>query len=463
MINLEHNGSKLCDGITRRELLTAGALGPAALSLPTLLAGRAEAARSGDRTFGRAKACIQIFLWGGPGGQETWDLKPNAPSETRGDFKPISTTVPGTQICEHLPLMAQRAHQYAILRSVTHTGVNHGTSSYHMLTGHIHFDPGTLRRPSKRDMPTFASSASRFMRAPGALPTAVAIPNPIWDGGVTEVPGQRAAILGDRYEPFRVTGELTRKDFRPDELRLTKGVDTNRLQRRATLLQAVQERGEFLKATDDVGSMGVFHERALNLLSSPDAYRAFDLGSETAKIRERYGWHWFGQSLALARRLVEAGVPLVTVYWNTPSLTVDESWDTHGDQHRRLKDTILPPFDKGLSALLDDLHERGLIDSTLVTWYGEFGRTPKINSGGGRDHWGFCQSIGMAGGGVQPGALYGTSTADGGYANSDPVSPDDVTATMFHLLGIPPSSEMLDHEQRPLLTSNGTPVRAILA
>jgi hypothetical protein len=463
VIRLEHSGLRLCDGLTRREFLRVGGLGPLGLALPALLAGRASAAparREGE--FGQAKACIQIFLWGGPGAQETWDLKPNAPSGTRGDFKPIRTSVPGTQICEHMPLLAQRAQRYAILRSVTHPGTNHGTGAYHMLTGHIHFDPGTLRHPTKQDMPNIAANASRFLRHPVHLPACVAIPHPIFDGDGGDVPGQGAGILGDRWEPFRVTGDLTLRDFRPESLRLASGLSGDRLRRRASLLRAIERQALSLGETSGGQAMNVFYEKALDLLSSPATYRAFDLSAETLPLRERYGWHIFGQSLALARRLVEAGVPLVTVYWNTPSLTVDESWDTHAEQHRRMKDHILPHFDRGLAALLDDLVERGMLDETLVTWYGEFGRTPKINSGGGRDHWGFCQSIGMAGGGIQGGACLGSSTADGGYPHTDPVTPDDVAATMFHCLGIDHRQVMYDLQQRPIPLSQGEVIRAIL-
>jgi hypothetical protein len=462
MIRLEHTGLRLCDGLTRREFLRVGGLGPIGLSLPVLLQqqGRVEAAAA--PSFGKAKRCIQIFLWGGPGAQETWDLKPEAPLGTRGDFKPIRTSVPGLEICEHMPQLAQRAHRYALIRSQAHTGVNHGTSSYHMLTGHIHYDPGTLRRPAKKDVPNWAINASRFLPHPSELPACVKIPDPIWDGGVTEVPGQRPGFLGSGHEPFRVTGDLTKPDFRPDTLRLVEGVDTGRMRRRASLLHAVEGRAGFLGRSEAGQELDVYYGKALNLLSSPLAYRAFDLSAETRPARDRYGWHWFGQSLLLARRLVEAGVPLVTVYWNTPSLTVDESWDTHGDQHRRMKDTILPPFDRGLSALLDDLHERGLLDSTLVTWWGEFGRTPKINRGGGRDHWGFCQSVGLAGGGIRGGVVHGSSTEDGGYPHSDPVTPDDLTATLFHLLGIDPHRDMVDLEGRPIPLSYGEVVRAIL-
>lgn len=460
MIRLERNTPGLCDGISRRTVLRVGALGPLALTLPDLLARRAAAAESGS--FGKAKGCIQIFLWGGPGAQETWDLKPDAPSETRGDFKPIRTSVPGTLICEHLPRMAERAHRYAILRSVAHTGINHGTSAYHMLTGHIHPNPGTLRHATRKDMPNIGASAARFLHPPAHLPPVVAIPHPIADGDGGDVPGQFAGILGSQSEPFRVTGDLTLKEFRPSTLKLVDGVDRNRLLRRARLQEAMTARGEFLGQEEQGQAVDTFYRQALNLLSSSETYRAFDLSAEPTTVRDRYGWHPFGQSLALARRLIEAGVPLVTVYWNTPTLTVDESWDTHGEQHRRLKDHILPPFDRALSTLLDDLHERSLLDQTLVTWYGEFGRTPKINRGGGRDHWGFCQSIGMAGGGIRGGALHGSSVPDGGYPASDAVSPDDVAATVFHCLGIDPHQTMLDLEQRPVPLSEGDVIRAVV-
>jgi hypothetical protein len=463
VIQLEHSGTRLCDGVSRREFLRVGALGPLGLSLAGLLAARADAAEPGATpSFGKARGCIQIFLWGGPGQHETWDLKPDAPVEVRGAFRPIPTSVPGTQICEHLPLLAAGAHRYALLRSVSHTGTNHGTSAYHMLTGHIHPSPGTLRHPTRSDMPNIAANAARFKSHPSYLPGVVAIPHPIVDGDGGDVPGQTAGILGDTCEPFRVTGDLTRADFRPSLLKLADGVDGARLRRRARLQEAVAGRAEFLEQSEAGKSADVFYRKALDLLTSGETYRAFDLSAEPATLRERYGKHTFGQSLALARRLIESGVPLVTVYWNNPSLEDDGNWDTHKEQHRRMKDHILPPFDQAVSALLDDLHQRGMLDSTLVTWYGEFGRTPKINGAGGRDHWGFCQSIGMAGGGVRGGTLFGSSTPDGGYPATDAVSPDDISGTMFHCLGIDARTDMYDLTRRPIPLSYGEPIRAIL-
>ncbi len=463
MIHFEHTGQKLCDGVTRREWLRLGALVAGGLTLPQFLAAKARAADNpASKSKTKARACIQMFLWGGPGAQETWDLKPEAPEGTRGDFKPIDTSVPGFQICEHLPLMARRAHKYATVRSLTHTGVNHGTSSYHMLTGHIHRSPGTLRHPEKSDMPNIGCNASRFLKHPNYLPPHVQLPAIINDGDGLPVPGQEPGILGENHVPFRVLGDLTKKDFRVPALTLSEGLTRDRLHRRAGLREAIDGHLEYLGAEQTGRAVDSSYERAVSLLASSKTEAAFDLSRESDVLREKYGNHHFAQALLLARRLVEAGVPFITVYWNSPSNTDDQSWDTHTDQHRRMGKHLLPAFDRSVSAFLDDMTERGLLDETLVTWYGEFGRTPRINRQGGRDHGGFCQSIGLAGGGVKPGVVYGTSTKDGGYADTLPVSPDDLSATIFHCLGIDHKQHMYDLAGRPIPLSFGEPVGELL-
>ncbi|MBI1901594.1 MAG: DUF1501 domain-containing protein [Planctomycetia bacterium] len=473
MLSIEHRGQKLCDGLTRRQWLSVGTLSAVGLSLPAMFRSRAlaeerspatrGAERPRPRGFGKAKACIQVFLWGGPGAQETWDLKPKAPEGTRGDFKPIATAVPGFSICEHLPQLAKRADRYTIVRSLSHTGVNHGTSAYHMLTGHIHFSPGTLRHPSKRDMPNLGVSAARFLSRPAHLPGHVALPSIVNDGDGLPVPGQGAGFLGSAYEPFLVLGDPTQKDFRVPALALADNVSRERLERRVSLQAAIEQQAAHLREDPAGVAVDSAFERALDLLQSSKTEAAFDLSREPEKIRDRYGWHHFAQSLLLARRLIEAGVPLVTVYWNSPSNADNQSWDTHTNQHERMRGHLLPPFDQAMSALLDELIERGMIDTTLVTWYGEFGRTPKINKAGGRDHWGFCQSIGLAGGGAASGLCYGASTKDGGYPDRDAVSPDDLSATVFHLLGVDHRQETHDLERRPVPLSYGDVVEAVLA
>jgi hypothetical protein len=469
MLTLTHRGTRLCDGVSRRQWLSAGALAGLGLSLPGLIASRALAAdgtRSVPATSGpapRAKSCILMFLWGGPGAQETWDLKPDAPAECRGEFRPIATAVPGTQVCEHLPELALRADRYALVRSLTHTGVNHGTSAYHMLTGHIHRSPGTLRHPERRDVPNLAVNAARFLQHPRHLPGCVHLPSIVNDGDGLPVPGQEPGFLGEGEAPFRVLADLTASDFRLPELALAPGVDANRLARRGDLRRLIETRLAALEEDELARAAEDSHRRAIELLSSPAAEAAFALAREPEAVRERYGRHHFGQGLLLARRLVEAGVPLVTVFWNSPSNTDDQSWDTHTDQHRRMREHLLPAFDRAASALLDDMAERGLLDETLLAWYGEFGRTPRINGGGGRDHWGFCQSIGLAGAGIRPGVVHGASTPDGGYAARDAASPDDLAATILAQLGIDHRQHMHDLDGRPLPLSYGEPIAGVLA
>ncbi|MFN0053914.1 MAG: DUF1501 domain-containing protein [Planctomycetales bacterium] len=468
MLQIQTHGTRLCDGLSRRAWLTVGALGPLGLTAPQWWQATAQGSETASpsapspKPRGTAKACIQIFLWGGPGAQEMWDLKPDAPSGIRGDFRPIATSVAGIHYSEHLPRLAQRAHQYTIIRSQTHTGVNHGTSSYHMLTGHIHWSPGTLRHPTRSDMPNLGCNAGRFLPHPEYLPPHVQLPAVINDGDNLPVPGQDPGILGEAHTPFRVLGDLTQSGFKVPALTLAQGLSRERLARRAGLREAIDSQLGHLSRETSGQSVEGSYARAVSLLASPETEAAFDLAREPAPLRDRYGMHHFSQALLLARRLVESGVPFVTVYWQSPNNADFASWDTHANQHVRLREHLLPAFDQSLSALLDDLTERGMLDETLVTWWGEFGRTPRINSAGGRDHWGFCQSVGLAGGGIQRGLAYGTSTKDGGYAETCPVTPDDLSATMFHCLGIDHRQHMHDLQGRPVRLSFGEPVREIL-
>jgi Protein of unknown function (DUF1501) len=440
-------GARFCDGSNRREFLQVGALGLAGLTL-------AELSRAaGAPRAGRARSCIQLFLWGGPSQHETFDLKPTAPDGIRGEFKPIATRVPGIRICEHLPRLARLADRYAIIRSLTHTGVNHGTSAYHVLTGHIHFAPGTLRHPTPNDYPNVGCAVARFGRRPQHLPAHVSLPSVLHDGDGGEVPGQGPGLLGQRYAPFMVTADPTQPDFSIDALALPAEVDGRRFRQRIGLRAALDRQ---VKQAGPL--MDSHHQRAFALLQSPAARRAFYLASEPDRVRQRYGNHPFGQSCLLARRLIEAGVALVTVYWNAPHIDDLQHWDTHKNSFKRLKEHLLPPYDLALSALLEDLHDRGLLADTLVTSMGEFGRTPKINRNGGRDHWGFCQSIVLAGGGVRGGQVYGSSDASAAYAAERPVSPDDVAATVFHRLGVPLNEELTDAQGRPLPLCLGKPV-----
>jgi hypothetical protein len=406
-------------------------------------------------------SCIQLFMWGGPSQLETFDLKPDAPEAIRGAFRPIATTVPGTHICEHLPRLARLADRYAIVRSMTHTGVNHGTSAYHMLTGRIHISPGTLRHPSPDDHPNVGCAVARFGRRPQSLPAHVALPSVLHDGDGGEVPGQGPGLLGQRWAPFLVQGDPTRPDFSVETLTLPGETSQLRLHGRIGLQAALDQAAGRLARLSGATDLASHYEHAFRLLQSPVARQAFDLAAEPVRLRQRYGQHAFGQSCLLARRLVEAGVRLVTVYWNTPSLADDDSWDTHANSFNRLRGSLLPPFDQAFTALLEDLTSRGLLDETLVLWMGEFGRTPLLNRNAGRDHWGFCQSILMAGGGVRGGQVYGRSDRHAAYAAEQPVSPDDLAATVFERLGIPLEQHVHDTKGRPLPLCLGRPVRGL--
>jgi hypothetical protein len=455
VLHLQSPGVPLCDGLSRREFLRVGGLALAGLSLPALFRGTARADQGKQS---KAKACIQLFMWGGPSQLETFDLKPHAPDGIRSLFQPIATNILNVRICEHLPRLARMADRYAILRSVTHTGVNHGTSAYHMLTGHIHATPGTLRHPAPSDHPSVGCAAACFGRQPRNVPAYVSLPSVLHDGDGGEVPGQGPGFLGQRRAAFLVNGDPTRPDFSVDVLRLPADVDNPRMRRRISLLAALEQEQDRLARLSSVGEAGDHHDRAFRLLQSAATQRAFHLASEPNRVRDRYGWHHFGQSCLLARRLVEAGVPLITVYWNAPHIDDIQHWDTHKDSVNRLKNHLLPPFDRAMTALLGDLYERGLLDSTLVVWMGEFGRTPKINKAVGRDHWGYCQSVLMAGAGVHGGQVYGSSDASAAYAAESPVSPDDLAATVFHSLGIPLEQEMRDMQGRPQPLCSGKPV-----
>jgi hypothetical protein len=451
MLRLCTSGTRLCDGLPRREFLRVGGLGLLGLGLPGLFHGRATAAP----TPARARSCIQLFLWGGPSQHETFDPKPDAPEGVRGLFRPADTAVPGVRICEYLPRLARLAGRYALVRSLTHTGVNHGTSAYHMLTGHLHFTPGTLRHPTPNDYPSVGCAAATFGRRPRDVPAYVALPSVLHDGDGGEVPGQGPGLLGQRSAPFLVSGDPTRPDFSMDVLQLPADVDGRRFRGRIGLQAALD--GAASHAAEE-GALDAHYEQAYRLLQSPATRRAFDLASEPEGSRQRYGLHHFGQSCLIARRLVEAGVPLVTVYWNAPHIDDLQHWDTHKDSFNRLQNHLLPHYDRAVTALLEDLHDRGLLAETLVMSMGEFGRTPKINKNAGRDHWGFCQSVLLAGAGVRGGQVYGSSDGSAAYAAELPVSPDDLAATVFHCLGIRLDQELHDAQGRPLPLCTGRPV-----
>jgi hypothetical protein len=462
MLSLLGRGTRLCDGLTRREALRVGGLGLLGLTWPDWLRAHAAADRGAPGGgSGKARACILIFNYGGPSHLDTWDLKPDAPAEVRGEFRPIATNVPGLSITEHLPRLARQAKHYAVVRSMTHRDNDHAIGAYLALTGHHHPKNAILGiepPATPQDMPALGSVVSRLRPAGRPVFSYVTLGD-LRHFGNNDSLGQNAGCLGRAYDPYTVP--FARPMDGALDLQAVASVmadrDGSRLGGRRRLLDQMSRAGRALEATADTRSLDDSTRRAFALLASPATRDAFDLSREPAKVRGRYGATAFGRNCLLARRLVEAGVPLVTLY-----SFGHRDWDTHGGNFRALKDTLLPPTDEGVAALLDDLDWRGLLGQTLVVWMGDMGRTPRINRDAGRDHWSFCYSVVLAGGGVRGGQVYGSSDRTAAYPSTNPVSPADLTATIYHCLGIDPRAHVTDQQGRPIAVSTGSPVLPLL-
>lgn len=444
--------------LNRRRLLEVGSLGALGLTLPTLLAA-SESSSSGAAGFGRAKRCIFIFLWGGPSQLDTLDMKPDAPAEVRGEFQPIPTNVPGIVLCEHLQGLAQRMDRVALIRSLSHTDPAHLSSGHATVTGHrapvVNSDQDP---PSEKDTPHMGAVLSRLKPSRDELPTSVTVPwqvlHPAAPGG--KAPGQHGGWLGKKYEPFLVTGDPNAAGWNVPELALQDGVSSQRLLKRRDLLRSLDEARTRLAARAQTTSWTTYQDQAVDLLTAKAAREAFDLSQEPDAVRNRYGRHIHGQSVLLARRLIERGVSLVSVNWHQDGKNF---WDTHGNNFNRLKNDLIPPADTALAALLDDLATRGLLEETIVAWVGEFGRKPNITqANAGREHWPFCYAGLLAGGGIQGGAVYGSSDANAAYPKDFPVSPQDYAATIYHALGIDPQLALPNPVGRPTKFCEGTAI-----
>ncbi len=471
MLTIREKGVRLCDGLTRRDVLHVGGLGFLGLSLPELLRGRAAFAAEGapgtPRRGARAKSCILLFLMGGPPQHSTWDPKPDAPAEIRGLFKPIPTAVPGLQISELMPRLARQADKLCLLRAVATDDNAHSSSGYFMMTGYPHqptnFENANPGPPN--NWPTLGAYLQRLRHVPGAaLPAAVRLPQRIFNTDGSVWPGQDAGLLGRNADPWLLRCEPASPDYRIPEFHLTADVPLARLQGRHDLLGRVNERFDALERAGVPSPFDGQTRQAFDLLRSERSRRAFDLSREPERVRERYGRGPFGQSVLLARRLVEAGVSLVQVNWfRGPDEPPDNPcWDSHTKEGERLKDVLVPPTDQAFAALLDDLSSRGTLDETLVVCLAEFGRTPKMNARAGRDHWGHVFSVALAGGGVRGGQAYGCSDKIGGHPKDGRVPPHDLLATIFHCLGYSPDAEVRDTLGRPLPLSRGRVIHQIL-
>lgn len=436
-------------GLRRRELLQVGYSGLLGLGLPGVLGGRARAA---EANRGRAKSVVIVFLTGACSHHDTFDMKPAAPEEIRGEFQPIETATPGLQVCEHLPQLAVRSGKFAVIRTLSHKDNNHLMSTHHVLTGHL--QPGGFfdKVASRDDWPCY-SSACEFLRPRAdGIPSGVNLPTFLQQGPLTW-PGQHAGFLGPKYDPWQITGDPNSADFKVDALSLSPGVDVTRLKDRQSLLGELNDQRSQLAELGAGARLTEDQRLAFSILTSSRLAEAFVLDREPNQVRDRYGRNAYGQSLLLARRLVEVGVPIVQA-----NIGPVQNWDSHGNIFPTLKDRLLPPLDQGVSALLDDLEATGLLDETLVMMLGEFGRTPKINKDAGRDHWGPCFFALFAGAGVQGGQVIGRSDETGAYPVTTAYSPEDIGATVYTALGIDPGAVVRDRLNRPVHLNTGEPI-----
>jgi hypothetical protein len=441
MFDIEFGSQRTCDGISRRDFLRVGALTTFGLSMPGLLEAQSAPAAKAHPAAKRDISIILLWMNGGPSHIDTFDPKPEAPQEIRGPFNAIGTNVAGIQLSEHLPKLAKHADKFSILRSVTSPDGNHETATHYLLTGYP-FNPAI-------EYPAIGSVLAREKGYQNNLPPYVMMHGLPFNHGT-------GGYMGAIYNPFMLNGDPNDQNFSVRDVAPPNGVDSVRVERRQLLREALdtwqRDKERAPKATQ---TMDEFYQRAYSLVTSPAAKKAFNLKEESDKLREQYGRNDFGQSCLLARRLVEAGVRCVTINMG--------GWDTHENNFNALKGHLLPRLDTGYAALLNDLKERGMLDTTLVVWMGEFGRTPVINASAGRDHWSGAISVCMGGGGIKTGSVVGSSNARAEYPKDRPLRVEDVAATIYKAVGVNTEKEYISPEERPLkINYDGTPIKELL-
>jgi Protein of unknown function (DUF1501) len=450
--------------VSRRRFLGTGAGAALSLALPSMLL-RAETAgarlASPARDAGRSsiRSCIFVYFYGGPSHIDTWDMKPAAPREVRGEFLPIATAAPGIAVCEHLPRLARVAQKWSIIRSMHHPMTNHNAAAVEAMCG---------RTPLRGDLelldddalsfPSYGTVLSYLIpESPIGLPH-VALPHVMYN--VVQLPGQTAGFLGPSYERFQITDDPNAPQFDVSSLKLPNDVTADRLKVRNKLMSVIDRQAASPPETRGRKSLEEYYGKAFALLRSDAVRHSLDIAKEPAPLRDRYGRNTLGQSMLLARRLVESGVRFVNVNDRIHN-GQDANWDSHQSVFPRHRDHLLPPADQALSALLEDLDSRGLLERTLVVAQGEFGRSPRINHSAGRDHWPHVYSVILAGGGVQGGRVLGSSDKIGAYPATDPVSPGDLAATIFTSFGLDPSHEVRDFTGRPWRLAEGRRLTAL--
>ena len=463
---------------SRRFALQAGAISLLGLG-SNHLAGLRALGGSGQSP---ARSVIYIFLSGGLSQLDSFDLKPEAPDTVRGQFKPIATREPGVQICEHLPMLAQQSQRWSLVRSLTHPWNEHSQGHLAMLTGRSTLPPTfSGSKPMPADWPAIAAVAGNVTRPRNNLPPAVVLPETLVHRTGRVIPGQFAGQMGVRYDPWVVKASTYNPttygaypeygfhhqrgaenpdtlDFQAPNLTLPEGLSPGRVERRFDLLSTIERQRREMEQTAAGAGFDRYRQQAVSLLADPTVQHAFDVKQADAKVQERYGRNQFGWSLLMARRLVEAGVNLVQV-----NLGNNETWDTHQNAFKNLSQFLFPPADRAVSALLEDLDESGLLESTLVVMAGEFGRTPRVSmlsgaKGSGRDHWGAVQTVLLAGGGLQGGRVIGSSDKLGGHPADSPQTPENLGATIYQSLGIPQTAHWTDPNSRPHFVYHGDPI-----
>jgi hypothetical protein len=480
MISIPGQPGSTCDGFSRREFLRIGGAGFLGISLADILRLQANASTTpesakGKSGWGNAKSVIFIFLQGGPSHIDIWDPKPDAPSNVRGEFKPIRTVVPGIHLSEVMPLLAKQVDKSTLIRSVSYTPAglfNHTAAHYQMMTGYTpdRVSPsGQLEPPAPNDFPHAGCQIARLRPPEVSMLPFVILPRPTQESNVIGK-GSSAGFLGAAYDPYYFYQDPN-KEIKLDDLSMRKDVPKDRLARRATLLQTVESQMPDMQAAVEKYALDAYYKKAFDLVSSGRARDAFDLAKEKDKLRDQYGRHTFGQGLLLARRLIEAGTRFVQVNWPAVANgnpTVD-AWDTHAANFGPLKNLHCPKLDSGLSALLEDMDQRGLLKETLVVAIGEFGRSPRLgvstsgngNAPDGRDHWPYCYTALVAGAGIRRGALYGKSDSTASSPAENPVHPIQLLATIYHALGIDPHTMVMNHLNQPRELVQADPVTGL--
>ena len=454
--------------VSRRALLSAGGMGMLGMNVPDFLRAD-ELAFPDSKVAARARSVIFLFQWGGPSQIDILDMKPDSPKEYRSPHAQIRTTCPDIEICEHLPRMAKHMDKCTVVRTIHHKMKNHNSAGYYALTGHAPPSDDQRLRDLPDLYPAYGSVVSKFTpNADNGMPTFVSYPHVIADGSRT--PGQHASFLGKKYDPLFIPRDPNKDQFRLPELSLPEGLSLDRIQSRRGLQSLIDEQSRMLEFSERARGLDEYYKNALAMLNSSRVRNAFDISKEPRWLREKYGRSTYGQGCLLARRLAEAGVKFTTCYFSNViggRSKTNGGWDTHGFDNTRMYPIVeayhLPMTDQTLPTLIEDLDQRGMLDETLVVWMGEFGRTPKINKNASRDHWPQCYSVLLAGGGVKKGFVYGKSDKHASEPEEDPVTPEDLTATIYYLLGIDPRLHIYDTQDRPLMISSGEPVMDLIA